>query len=112
MNVAAIRATTPIRDGTSAIRKERVIHYIGTLEDRDPARMLTMVRLGDVDDLEETMQECENMEVREAHPSMGSNKFRQRLTSQVTQVPEKPARAVRNIYVESESSGLDMDSCG
>ena len=74
LNVAAIRAKIPIRDGTSAIHKEHVNHYIGTLDDRDMARMLTMLRLGDVDDVKETLQECENMEVREAHASMMSNK--------------------------------------
>ena len=82
LNMAAIRAKIPIRDGPSAIRKEHVNHYIGTLEDRELARMLTILRLGNADDLEEALQECEHMEVRESHASMGSNKFRQRLTSQ------------------------------
>ena len=63
LNVAAIRAKIPIRDGPSAIRKEHVNHYIGTLVDRDLARMLTMLRLGDADDLSEPLQECENMKV-------------------------------------------------
>ena len=70
------------------------------------------VRLGNADDLEETSQECENMEVREAHASMGSSKFRQLLSSSVAQMPVKPARAVRAIHVESESSGIDVDSSG
>ena len=64
LNVAAIRAKIPMRDGTSPIRKEHVSHYIGTLDDRDLARMLAMLHLGDSDDLEETLRECENMEVR------------------------------------------------
>ena len=34
-------------------------------------RMLTMLRLRDADDLEKTLQECENMEVGESHASMG-----------------------------------------
>ena len=75
LNVAAIRAKIQIRDGPSAIRKEHVNHYIGTLDDRELARILTILRLGDTDDLEETLQECENMEVREAHASMGSTFF-------------------------------------
>ena len=112
LNVAAIRAKIPIRDGSTTTRKEHVNHYIGTLDDRDLARMLTMLRLGDVDDLEETLLECENMEVREAHASMGSSKFRQRVAPQAVQVPAKPARAVRAIHVESKSSGSDIDSCG
>ena len=52
LNVTAIRAKIPIRDGSPATRKEHVNHYIGTLGDRDLARMLTMLRLGDSDDLE------------------------------------------------------------
>ena len=39
LNVAAIRATIPMRDGPPAIRKEIVKHYIGTLDDRDMARI-------------------------------------------------------------------------
>ena len=34
-------------------------HYIGTLDDSDLARMLTMLRLVDTDDLEETPQELD-----------------------------------------------------
>ena len=52
LNVAAIRAKIPIRDGSLSIRKENVNYYIGTLDDRDMARMLTMLRLGESDDLE------------------------------------------------------------
>ena len=100
-NVAEIRAKIPIRDGSLDIRKEHVNHYICTLEDGDLARMLTMLRPGDADDLEETLQECKKIEVREAHASKGSSKFRQRLTSQAAQIPAKPARAVRVIHVES-----------
>ena len=110
--MAAIQAKIPIRDRSPTTRKEHVNYYIGTLDDRNLSRMLTMLRLGDADDLEETLQECENIEVREAHASMGSSKFRQRVAPQAAQVPAKPARAVRAIHVESESSGSDIDSCG
>ena len=68
LNVAAIRAKIPIRDGSPATRKEHVNHYINTLDDLDLDRMLTMLRLGDAEDLEETLQECENMEVRKVTP--------------------------------------------
>ena len=63
LNVAAIRAKIPIRDGSPATSKEHVNHYIGTVDDCDLARMLTMLGLGDADGLKETLQECENMEV-------------------------------------------------
>ena len=71
-----------------------------------------MLRLGDADDLEETLKECENMEVREDYASMGSNKFRQRLTSQEIQMPAKPARSVKEIHVESDISGSEAGSGG
>ena len=112
LKVDAIQANIPIRDGPSAIRKEHVNHYISNLDDRDLARLLTMLRLGDADDLEETMQECQNIEVREAHASMGSRKFRQRLTSQAAQMLAKPARVVREIFVESEKCGTEYDFGG
>ena len=87
-------------------------HYIGTLNNRDLERMLTNLRIGDSEDLDETLQGCENMEVRASHASMGSNKFRQRHTSQAAQMPAKLDRAVRAIHVESESSGSEDDSGG
>ena len=51
LNVAAIRVKIQIRDGSPATRKEHDNHYIATLDDRNLARMLTMLRLGDADDL-------------------------------------------------------------
>ena len=63
LNVATIREKIPIRDMSSAIRKEHVNPYIGTLDDCDLARMLTILRLGYADDLEETLQKCKNMEI-------------------------------------------------
>ena len=110
--MAAIRAKIPIRDGPSAIRKEHVNHYIGTLDDLELARMLTMLHLGDADDLEETLQESENIEVRESHASMGSSKFRQLPTPIAAQTQAKSSRAVRAIHVDIESSGSDVDSSG
>ena len=73
--MAAIREKVPIRDGSPATRQEHVNHCIGTLDDRDLARMLTILRLGDAEDQEETLHECESMKVREAHASMGLSQF-------------------------------------
>ena len=49
--MAAIRVKIPIRDETSSIRKEYVNYYVKPLEDRDPAKMLTILRIGDAEDL-------------------------------------------------------------
>ena len=73
--MAAIRAKIPIRDDSPSSHKDHVYHFIGTLEDRNLAKMVTMLRLEDADDLEETLQEYENMKVRDAHDSMGSSEF-------------------------------------
>ena len=77
---------------------ESLHRYPGRLRSADN---VTMLRLGDGDDLEETLQECENMEVREAHAFMGSSKFRQRVAPEAAQAPAKSARAVRAIHVEA-----------
>ena len=71
----AIRAKIPIRDGSPATRKEHVNHYIGTLDDRELARMLAILRLGDADDLEETLQKCKNIEVEKLTPVWGRINF-------------------------------------
>ena len=63
LNAATIRAKILIRDVSSAIRKVCVNPYTGTLDDCDLARMLTILRLGYADDLEETLQKCKNMEI-------------------------------------------------
>ena len=81
LNVAAMRAEIWIRDELPATRQEHVNHYSGTIDERDLARMLTMLLHGDADDLKEMLQECERMEVREAHASMGSRKLRQRVAT-------------------------------
>ena len=52
------------------------------------------------------------MKVRKAHAYIGSNKFRERLTSQETQMPAKPTQAVRAIHVEIESSGSEANYGG
>ena len=57
--------------------------------DLDLVKILTMVLFGDLDDLEDSLQECKNTEIRDPHASMGPNKFRQRPTSQAAQLPSK-----------------------
>ena len=55
LNVAEIRVNIPVRDGSPATRREHVNSYIVTLDYRDLARRLTMLRLVDADELEETL---------------------------------------------------------
>ena len=109
LNVAAIRAKIQIRDGTVTIRREHVEHFIGTLDDRGLAKQLTMLRLNDVDELEDTLRACQRMEDRQAQVPTGSSTFRQRFVPKLPPAPSKPTRAVRAIHVESASSDSDSD---
>uniref|UniRef100_A0AAV1UPN7 Retrotransposon gag domain-containing protein n=1 Tax=Peronospora matthiolae TaxID=2874970 RepID=A0AAV1UPN7_9STRA len=81
LNVGAKHATIAIRDErvtTSDTRREHVEHFIATLDDRDLAKQLTLLRLVDVDKLDETLRACQSMESRQLKTSTGSNKFHQR----------------------------------
>ena len=50
-------------------------HFIATLDDRDLAKQLTLLRLMDFDEVEETVHVCERMENRQMKASMGMNNF-------------------------------------
>ena len=86
LNVAAIRAKISIREGTPATRREHVEHFIETLDDRDLAKQLTLLRLNDADNMEETLRAYQRMEARQGKSLMGSNKFRQRSAAAPDQV--------------------------
>ena len=51
LNGAAIRAKVAIREERHATRHEHVEHFISTLDDRDLAKQLTLLRLSDADDI-------------------------------------------------------------
>ena len=115
LNVAAIRAKIAIREGTPAARREHVEHFIDTLDDRDLSKQLTLLRLDDADDMEETLRAYQRMEKRQKKSSMGSTKFHQR-SAVPDQASSKPTRAVRAIHIEggngiseSESSGSETE---
>lgn len=110
--MAAIRAKNLIREGTPATRREHVEHFIETLDDRDLAKQLTLLRLDDADDMEETLRAYQRMEIRQGKASMGSNKFRQRAAPAPDQASSKPARAVRAIHIENGNSGSESESSG
>ena len=94
------------------MRREHVEHYIETLDDRDLAKQLTLLRLDDANDMEETLRAYQRMENRQGKTSMGLNRFRQRSTITPDHAASKPARAVRAISTETDSSGSDYESAG
>ncbi|POM60902.1 hypothetical protein PHPALM_30180 [Phytophthora palmivora] len=56
LNVAGLRAKLQIKDGPEATRRKHVKHYIETLDDRDLADQLAILRLADADALEDTLR--------------------------------------------------------
>ena len=111
LNVAAIRAKISIREGTLDVRREHVEHFIETLDDRVLAKQLALLRLTDVDDMEEALHAYDRTETRSSKATMGSSKFRPRSGFTSDPSPSKPTRAVRAIRVEeSGSSGSDAES--
>ena len=77
LNGAAIRAKVAVREGRHAARREHVEHFISTLDDRDLAKQLTLLRLTDVDDMEETLRAYQRIENRYKKAPMVPGKFNQ-----------------------------------
>ena len=82
------------------------------LEDRDLAKQLTLLRLMDVDEVEETLRACQRMENSQVKALMGSNKFHQRTTAYSNPILSKTARSVREIREKVESSGSGSNLAG
>ena len=81
-------------------------HFVQTLDDRDVAKQLILLRLIDADYIEETLCAYQHLEIRSNRAPMVSNKFRPRLGFNLDPTPSKPTRSVREIRLkESESSG-------
>ncbi|OWZ00612.1 hypothetical protein PHMEG_00028155, partial [Phytophthora megakarya] len=106
LNVAALRAKLKIKDGNPKARREHVDHYIETLGDPEFADRLTLLRLADVDELEEVLRARERAKSRQRRSAFGS-KFQQKAPASA---PAAPARAmVRAIQAQdptSESEGV------
>ncbi|GMF46650.1 unnamed protein product [Phytophthora fragariaefolia] len=77
MNVAGLRAQLAIKDGSTEARREHVDHFIETLDDRDLARQLTLLRFPDADTLDETLQSQERAKARQGKTVYGSIRKRQ-----------------------------------
>ena len=79
LSVPATHAKIAIKEeslATSATRRGHVEHFIAALDDRDLAKQLTLLRLKDIDEMEEPFRACQRMENRQMK-LMGSNKFHQ-----------------------------------
>ncbi|OWZ07199.1 LOW QUALITY PROTEIN: hypothetical protein PHMEG_00020440 [Phytophthora megakarya] len=104
LNVAALRAKLKMKDGNLVARRERVDHYIETLDDPRLADRLTLLRLADVDELEEVIRARERAKNRQRRSAFGS-KYRQKAPASA---PAAPARSmVRAIQAQDPSSGSE-----
>uniref|UniRef100_A0AAV1VNF3 CCHC-type domain-containing protein n=1 Tax=Peronospora matthiolae TaxID=2874970 RepID=A0AAV1VNF3_9STRA len=115
LNVAAKLAKIAIKEerlATAATRRERVEHFIATLDDRDLAKQLTLLRLRDIDEMEDTLRACQRMENRQIKSTMGSNKFHQRAIAPTNPMASKTTQVMRSIREKVESSGSESESIG
>ena len=71
LNVIGLRAMIKIKDGPPKFQKEHVEHYIETLDDPELADQLTMLRLADVDELEDVLRASKGRRRVEARYSSG-----------------------------------------
>ena len=60
------------------MKREHVDHYVGALDDQELADQLTMLRLKDVEDLEEVLLARQRAKTCQGRVLFGSNKFRQK----------------------------------
>uniref|UniRef100_A0AAV1T7L7 Uncharacterized protein n=1 Tax=Peronospora matthiolae TaxID=2874970 RepID=A0AAV1T7L7_9STRA len=100
LNVVAKQAKIAIGDermATSDTRRKHVENFIATLDDRDLAKQLTLLRLADVNEWDETLRACQTIESLQLKTSTGSNKFRQRANASPNPTSYKTARAKRAI---------------
>ncbi|OWY91878.1 hypothetical protein PHMEG_00039353, partial [Phytophthora megakarya] len=109
LNVAGLRAKFQVKDGPLATRREHVEHFIETLDDRDLADQLALLRLTDAEDLEETLRARQRAKARQGKTHAGSNKFRQKAAPDPPSAFSKNARAVRWIRVAEDSSESESD---
>uniref|UniRef100_H3GY21 Retrotransposon gag domain-containing protein n=1 Tax=Phytophthora ramorum TaxID=164328 RepID=H3GY21_PHYRM len=95
LNVAGLRAQLSIKDGSIEVRREHVDHFIETLDDRDLASQLALLRIPDADTLEETLRSRQRAKARQGKTVYGSIKPKQKSPTGIT--PSANARAVRAI---------------
>ncbi|GMF20526.1 unnamed protein product [Phytophthora fragariaefolia] len=112
LNVAGMRAKLPIKDGSAAAHREHVEHFIETLNDRELADQLALLRLADADVLEDTLRARQRAKSRQGRAAMRSSKFRQKAPTTPNPTPAKDTRAVRAIRTMEDSSESEQESGG
>ncbi|ETI30507.1 hypothetical protein F443_22370 [Phytophthora nicotianae P1569] len=78
LNVAGLRVKLRVKSGLSDVRREHVKHFIETLDDRDLADQLALLRISDADALEEALRARQRAKNRQGRVHFGSSKYRQK----------------------------------
>ena len=120
LNVAGLRAKLDIKGGPPSVRREHVEHYVETLDDRELADQLTLLRISDADDLEEVLRARQRAKTRQGRVLFGSNKFRQKAPvlpdrDHTKNQPRRPLQVLRTTSEseseqESSSSGSEGEN--
>uniref|UniRef100_H3GGM9 Retrotransposon gag domain-containing protein n=1 Tax=Phytophthora ramorum TaxID=164328 RepID=H3GGM9_PHYRM len=110
LNVAGLRAQLSIKDGSIEVRREHVDHFIETLDDRDLASQLALLRIPDAETLEETLRSRQRAKARQGKTVYGSIKPKQKSPTGIT--PSANARAVRAIRATVNSSDSELETSG
>ncbi|POM61427.1 LOW QUALITY PROTEIN: hypothetical protein PHPALM_29557, partial [Phytophthora palmivora] len=105
-----LRARLQIKDRPSEVRREHVEDFIKTLDDRDLADRLALLRIPDADTLEEAIRSRQRAKARQSKAVYGSIKPRQKNNSAAA--PSASTRAVRAAKPSSDSSESEEDSSG
>ncbi|GMF62248.1 unnamed protein product [Phytophthora fragariaefolia] len=105
LNVAGLRTRLQIKDGPQEVRRENVEHFIETLDNRDLADQLALLRIPDADILEEVLRSRQRAKSRQNKTVYGSIKPRQKSPAAAA-----GTRAVRVVHVPEESSDSDEES--
>ena len=103
LNVAGLRTKLDIKGGPSKVRREHVEHYVETLDDRELADQLTLLRISDADDLEQVLRARQRAKRRQGRTLFGSHKFRQK-------VPAPPDRPQPRRSVQALRATLESES--
>ncbi|ETI35351.1 hypothetical protein F443_18298 [Phytophthora nicotianae P1569] len=110
LNVAGLRAKLRVKSGPSDVSPEHAEHFIETLDYRDLAEQLALMRISDAGALEEVLRARQRAKNRQGRAHFGSSKYRQK-TASSDATKSAPTRKVQAIVTanlpESDSdSGL------
>ncbi|CAI5706020.1 unnamed protein product [Peronospora farinosa] len=96
-------AKLDIKGGPPSVKREHVDHYVETLDDRELADQLTLLRLFYADDLEEVLLARQRAKTRQKRILFGSSKFRQKAPTTPDHTKSQLRRPVQVIRATSES---------